>query len=91
MAWNPDPKVAAAREFGRKFGKDVVVILRSFSAPCNITVFGRKFGKDVVVILSMNTAKGTIEYASYGETKGLCSTARKLADVAFEAVMREWQ
>ena len=67
MAWNPDPKVAAAREFGRKFGKDVVVIL------------------------SMNTAQGTIEYASYGETKGLCSTARKLADVAFEAVRREWQ
>jgi hypothetical protein len=27
MAWNPDPKVAAAREFGKKFGKDVVIIL----------------------------------------------------------------
>jgi len=27
MAWNPDPKVAAAREFGRKYGKDVVIIL----------------------------------------------------------------
>lgn len=67
MAWNPDPKVAVAREFGRKFGKDVVIIL------------------------SLNTSQETIEYASYGETKALCSTARKLADAAFDAVRRDWK
>jgi hypothetical protein len=67
MAWNPDPKVAAARKFGKKFGKDVVIIL------------------------SLNTTQGTVEYASYGETKRLCSSARKLADVAYDAVMKAWR
>ncbi len=27
MAFNPSPKVAAARDYGRKYGKDVVVIV----------------------------------------------------------------
>jgi len=27
MAWNPDPKVAAACDFGKKFGADRVIIL----------------------------------------------------------------
>jgi len=27
MAWNPTPKVAAARDFGNKFRKDKVVII----------------------------------------------------------------
>lgn len=27
MAWNPVPEVAAARDFGKKFGADRVVIL----------------------------------------------------------------
>lgn len=27
MAWNPDPKVAAARDFGKKFGKDIVILI----------------------------------------------------------------
>ena len=27
MAWNPSPEVAAARDFGKKFGADRVVIL----------------------------------------------------------------
>lgn len=27
MAWNPSPKVAAARDFGKEFGKDMVIIL----------------------------------------------------------------
>lgn len=27
MAWNPSPKVAAARDFGEEFGKDLVIIL----------------------------------------------------------------
>lgn len=27
MAWNPSPEVAAARDYGRKFGADQVIIL----------------------------------------------------------------
>ncbi len=27
MAWNPHPEVAAARDFGKKFGKDRVIII----------------------------------------------------------------
>jgi len=27
MAWNPSPQVAAARDFGKKFGKNQVIIL----------------------------------------------------------------
>lgn len=27
MAWNPSPKVAAARDYGRTFGKDMVIII----------------------------------------------------------------
>ena len=27
MAWNPSPKVAAARDFGKKFDKKMVIIL----------------------------------------------------------------
>lgn len=27
MAWNPSPEVAAARDFGKKFGADQVIIL----------------------------------------------------------------
>ena len=27
MAWNPSPKVAAARDYGMKFGKDMVIII----------------------------------------------------------------
>jgi hypothetical protein len=27
MAWNPSPEVAAARDFGKKFGADQVIVL----------------------------------------------------------------
>jgi len=27
MAWNPSPKVAAARDIGQRFGKDQVIVL----------------------------------------------------------------
>jgi hypothetical protein len=27
MAWNPSPKVAAARDYGKKFGFDQVVVI----------------------------------------------------------------
>jgi len=62
MAWNPSPKVAAARDFGEKFKKKQVIIL-SIDEDENL------------------------EYASYGETKSLCASARVLADVAYDAIM----
>lgn len=27
MAWNPEPKVAAVRDYGKKFGRDMVIII----------------------------------------------------------------
>lgn len=63
MAWNPSPKVASARDFGRKFRKKIVVILSI-------------------------DAKGQLEYASYGETKELCSHAREIGDVAFNSIIK---
>jgi len=65
MAWNPSPKVAAARDAGDRFGKDQVILL----------MIDRK--------------QGTLEYAAYGKTKDLCKDAERLADIAYEAIMRE--
>ena len=62
MAWNPSPKVAAARDFAEKFKKQQVVILAIDDS-------------------------GQLDYASYGTTKHLCSTAKILADIAFDAIM----
>lgn len=62
MAFNPSPKVAAARDFAKQFGKEQVIIL--------------SFDGD------------TLETATYGETKGLCNEAKKLGDVAFDAIMK---
>ncbi len=43
MAWNPDPKVAAARDFGKKFGKDIVIILSLNKT--NMTLEYSSYGK----------------------------------------------
>ncbi len=63
MAWNPSPKVAAARDIGKKFGKPQVIVLLIDQEAC------------------------TIEAISYGATPELCADARKIADVAFDAVV----
>ena len=65
MAWNPSPKVAAAREIGRRFRKDQVIVFL------------------------IDRSAGTLEYASRGETPGLCAKARRSADIAFEAILEE--
>jgi len=62
MVFNPSPKVAAARDFGNKFKKEMVII---------ISISGNE-----------------IEYASYGKTPALCTKARKVADHAFETILR---
>lgn len=45
MAWNPDPEVAAARDFGGKFGADQVVILyRLRDGRCAYASWGKTKG-----------------------------------------------
>jgi hypothetical protein len=43
-----------------------------------------KLGADRVVIV-YTTAQGQFGYASYGETRPLCASAKKLGDVCYEA------
>lgn len=38
-------------------------------------------------IVLFTKSDGTIGYASYGQTKQRCDSARKMADVAYDAVM----
>lgn len=47
--------------------------------------FARKYGANRVIIL-YTLPDGRLGYASYGETKALCASARRLGDVAYEAV-----
>jgi len=51
--------------------------------------YGKKFKQKMVVILAVNE-KG-LSYASYGDTKALCSEAKVLADVAFDAIMEHYK
>jgi hypothetical protein len=62
MPFNPSPKVAAARDIGKKFNKKIIVVLMIDDE--------------------------RLEYASYGQTKALCTTAKGIADVAYDAVMK---
>ena len=48
--------------------------------------FARKFNCDQVVILFLDNKNGQMGFASYGETKILCDDAKKIGDVAFDAV-----
>lgn len=41
MAWNPSPKVAAAREIGRRFGRDMVVVLMIHDGQLEAVSYGR--------------------------------------------------
>jgi hypothetical protein len=43
----------------------------------------RKWGMQQVVIVGINTHKGTFEVSSFGETKALCSAAKKLNNRIF--------
>jgi len=65
MAFNPSPKVAAARDFANKFDKKMVII---FSVNDDLS----------------------IEYASYGANKNLCSTAKTIGDFLFKKVEEEY-
>ena len=51
--------------------------------------FATKFKKTEVIILSINENL-ELEYASYGKTKELCADAKKIADIAFDAIIKEF-
>ena len=46
-----------------------------------------KYGKTKVIILMIDDNKGTMEYASFGKDKAMCSDAKILADVAYNAIL----
>lgn len=51
---------------------------------------GKKFKQSQVIILMIDHDKGTLQCASYGETKALCAKAKRLADKAYDAVMENY-
>ncbi len=51
--------------------------------------FAKQFRKQQVIIIAIGD--GMMEYASYGETPNLCADTRKLADIAYDALMDEFK
>lgn len=52
----------------------------------------RKWGKKhQVIILAVDRAAGTLEMATYGETKALCADAKRMGDAAYQAVMDNYE
>ena len=47
-------------------------------------------GKDQVIILAVDRKAGTLQMATYGETRELCAEAKRLGDAAYGAVMRAY-
>lgn len=50
----------------------------------------RKWGKQQVIVLAIDRVSGTLEMATYGETKMLCAHAKRLGDAAYDAVMKAY-
>ena len=50
----------------------------------------RRFGKDQVIVIMLDLERGTIESVTYGRTKALCADAKRLGDVAYDAVRLEF-
>ena len=46
----------------------------------------KKYGKTKVIIFMIDDDKGTMEYASFGKDKAMCSDAKMLADLAYKAI-----
>lgn len=51
----------------------------------------KKWNKPQIIILAVDPIAGTLEYASYGESKTHCDEARRLADVAYQAIMDKYE
>jgi hypothetical protein len=51
----------------------------------------KKWNKPQIIILAVDPIAGTLEYASYGESKAHCAEAKRLADVAYQAIMGKYE
>ena len=51
----------------------------------------KKWNKPQIIILAIDPIAGTLEYASYGEHKANCDEAKRLADVAYQAIMDKYE
>lgn len=51
----------------------------------------KKWNKPQIIILAVDPIAGTLEYASYGESKAHCDEAKRLADVAYQAIMDRYE
>ncbi|BBN90661.1 MAG: hypothetical protein E6Q42_09725 [Dechloromonas sp.] len=51
----------------------------------------KKWNKPQIIILAIDPIAGTLEYASYGENKANCDEAKRLADVAYQAIMDKYE
>ena len=51
----------------------------------------RRWGHQQVIIIALNPISGKIEMATYGETKALCTDAKRLGDAAYEAVIEAYR
>lgn len=51
----------------------------------------KKWNKPQIIILAIDPIAGTLEYASYGESKVHCDEAKRLADVAYQAIMDKYE
>lgn len=51
----------------------------------------QKWKKPQIIILAVDPIAGTLEYASYGESKANCDEAKRLADVAYQAIMDKYE
>ena len=64
MAWNPSPEVAAARDFGKKFGADrVVIIYTKPGGQCGMASYGAtKAICDAVKPIGVHLHRDAMEY-----------------------------
>ena len=51
----------------------------------------KKWNKPQIIILAVDPIASTLEYASYGESKAHCDEAKRLADVAYQAIMDRYE
>jgi len=51
----------------------------------------RKWGKRQVIIVGIDEIAGTLEVATYGNSRTQCADARHLGDIAYEAIARAWK
>ena len=47
-------------------------------------------GRTQVIIIALDDRSGTIEMATYGQTKQLCEDAQKLGDAAYRAILENY-